>query len=70
MIELMEESGVSHEDAELIMRTTAKYPDLFMDQMMYYELGFMPLDENEMPAKQGQLQCYDICYALLYSLGL
>lgn len=53
MIELMEESGVSHEDAELIMRTTAKYPDLFMDQMMYYELGFMPLDENEMPAKQG-----------------
>ena len=54
MIELLEEKGVSHDDAEVIMRTTAKYLDIFMDQMMYYELGFMPLDENEKPAKQGQ----------------
>ena len=53
MIELLEERGVSKEDATLIMRTTARYPDLFMDQMMYYELGFMPLDEDEKPAKQG-----------------
>ena len=55
MIELLEEQGVSREDATAIMRTTAKYPDLFMDQMMYYELGFMPIDEEEKPSKQGQL---------------
>ena len=54
MIELLEERGVSEEDATLIMTTTAKYPDIFMDQMMFYELGFMPLDEDERPIKQGQ----------------
>ena len=53
MIELLEEKGISSEDAEIIIRTTAKYPELFLDQMMYYELGFMPLDGDEKPAKQG-----------------
>ncbi|KAL5265278.1 hypothetical protein ACHWQZ_G006124 [Mnemiopsis leidyi] len=61
MIELLEERGVSHDDAEVIMRTTAKYPDIFMDQMMYYELGFMPLDENEKPAKQGVVTFFAFC---------
>lgn len=60
MIELLEEKGVSHEDAELIMRTTVKYPDLFMDQMMWYELGFMPLDDDK-PAKQGVITFLAFC---------
>ena len=53
MIELLQDKGVSPEDTELIIRTTAKYPELFLDQMMYYELGFMPLEEDEKPIKKG-----------------
>ena len=62
MIELLEERGLSSVDAELIIRTTAKYPDIFLDQMMYYELGFMPLDEDEKPAKQGVVTFFSFCF--------
>lgn len=55
MIELLQEKGISPEDTETIIRTTAKYPELFLDQMMYYELGFMPLEEDEKPIKTGFL---------------
>lgn len=61
MIELLIEKGVSPEDTELIIRTTAKYPELFLDQMMYYELGFMPLEEDEKPIKKGFMTFLAFC---------
>lgn len=61
MIELLQDKGVSPEDTELIIRTTAKYPELFLDQMMYYELGFMPLEEDEKPIKKGFLTFLAFC---------
>jgi len=66
MIELLQDKGVSPEDTELIIRTTAKYPELFLDQMMYYELGFMPLEEDEKPIKKGRIH-HVLCYLCTHS---
>lgn len=34
MVEIFEEGGMSHEDAELVIHTMAKYKDFFVDIMM------------------------------------
>ena len=46
MVEILEEKGMSNEDAQLIIETMAKYPDAFVDYMMVEELGIMHEEES------------------------
>jgi len=49
----MKKKGILREDAEIILRTMAKYPDFFIDHMMIQELDIHPVDEDENPIKNG-----------------
>lgn len=53
MIELYIARGVSEEDATNVIETLAKYKNVFLDLMMVEELGLMPPDESDNPAKNG-----------------
>ena len=47
MIEIYEERGMSKEDAELVIKTMAKYKDFFVDIMMQQELELqVPEDDH------------------------
>ena len=45
--------GISKEDATNIINTMAKYPKFFVDHMVVEELGIMPPDPDDAPAKKG-----------------
>lgn len=47
------EKGVAEEDAEEILERMAKYDQFFIDHMMVMELGIMPPDADDSPAKSG-----------------
>ena len=53
MIELYMARGMTKEDATQVIGTLAKYKNLFLDLMLVEELGLMPPDENDNPAKNG-----------------
>mmetsp|Transcript_6635 Transcript_6635/g.15784 ORF Transcript_6635/g.15784 Transcript_6635/m.15784 type:complete len:285 (-) Transcript_6635:356-1210(-) len=53
MVELYEEQGVPKEDAEIIINTMAKYPELFLKHMMNLELEMMAPDPDDNPWKKG-----------------
>jgi len=53
MVDLYEEKGFSHEDAVRMVEILSKNKDHFIDKMMVEELGLMPVDPNESPAKHG-----------------
>jgi VIT1/CCC1 family predicted Fe2+/Mn2+ transporter len=53
MIELYMARGVSEDDATLVIETLAKYKNFFLDLMLVEELGLMPPDETDSPAKNG-----------------
>lgn len=53
MIELYMARGMSEEDATSVITTLAKYKNFFLDLMMVEELGLMPPDESDSPAKNG-----------------
>jgi VIT1/CCC1 family predicted Fe2+/Mn2+ transporter len=53
MIELYMARGVSEEDATMVIERLAKYKNFFLDLMMVEELGLMPPDETDSPAKNG-----------------
>jgi len=53
MIQIYEKKGINREDANLILRTMAKYPEFFVDHMMMQELEIPPVDEDESPLKMG-----------------
>lgn len=47
MVEIFEERGMNHEDAELVILTMAKYKDFFVDIMMTQELELkVPEDDH------------------------
>ena len=46
MVEIYRGRGMSGEDADLVIRTMAKYRDLFVDAMMRDELGMEPPDDD------------------------
>ena len=46
MVEIFEERGMSHEDAELVILTMAKYKDFFVDVMMTQELELQVPEED------------------------
>lgn len=53
MVEIYEEKGMSRQDAEIVVRTMAKYEDFFVDQMMVDELGMTVPDEDDNPWWDG-----------------
>jgi len=53
MIEIYQNKGIEKEDAEVILRTMAKYPDFFINHMMIEELQIQPVDEDESAVKNG-----------------
>jgi DNA damage-binding protein 1 len=53
MVELYKEQGFAEDDARAIMTIMAKHQEFFIDHMMVQELGLMPPDEDESPAKNG-----------------
>ncbi|ETO28210.1 hypothetical protein RFI_08923 [Reticulomyxa filosa] len=53
MIEIYETKGITKEDAEVILRTMAKYPDFFIDHMLIEELNIQPVEEHESAIKNG-----------------
>lgn len=53
MVEIYKEKGVSKQDAELILRTMAKYKEFFINHMMVQELELQPPSGDEHPAKNG-----------------
>jgi len=53
MVELYMARGMSEEDATQVIGTLAKYKNLFLDLMLVEELGLMPPDEDDSPAKNG-----------------
>lgn len=46
MVEIFEDRGMSHEDAELVILTMAKYKDFFVDVMMTQELELQVPEEE------------------------
>lgn len=53
MMTLYKERGIQEGDAKQILTTMMQYKDLFLEHMMILELGFLPPDESENPAKNG-----------------
>jgi vacuolar iron transporter family protein len=53
MVELYVARGMAEADAENVIDVMAKYPNFFLDVMMVEELGLMPPDDGESPAKNG-----------------
>eukprot|EP00982_Pelagococcus_subviridis_P008218 30825-Pelagococcus_subviridis.AAC.4 len=53
MVELYVARGMTEADAENVIDVMAKYPNFFLDVMMVEELGLMPPDDGESPAKNG-----------------
>jgi len=53
MIDLYQQRGMSRDDAEVVIKRMAKYPDFFVDIMMVEELGLQVPDEDENTVKDG-----------------
>ncbi|MES1909515.1 MAG: hypothetical protein MHM6MM_002241 [Cercozoa sp. M6MM] len=53
MVQIYTSKGFSEEDARNIIDTMAQHRDFFLDHMMVEELGVMPPDPDESPAKNG-----------------
>eukprot|EP00056_Hartaetosiga_gracilis_P010872 m.162237 g.162237 ORF g.162237 m.162237 type:complete len:385 (-) comp13405_c2_seq1:1354-2508(-) len=58
MIDLYLEKGFSQEEADTIMGIMCGHKDFFIDHMMVQELGLMPPDEDESPAKNGAVMFF------------
>ena len=58
MIEIYESKGISKEDATIILRRMAKYPDFFIDHMMIQELDIHPPDEDASPMRNGLITLF------------
>lgn len=53
MVDIYVGKGMEREDAQVVVEIMSQHVDAFVDIMMVEELGLMPDDENESPAKQG-----------------
>lgn len=53
MVDIYSDKGLSREDADLIVRTMAKYDSFFVDVMMVEELGLQVPDPQEDLIKEG-----------------
>jgi VIT1/CCC1 family predicted Fe2+/Mn2+ transporter len=55
MVELYVARGMTQADAESVIEVMSKYKNFFLDVMMVEELGLMPPDESDSPAKNGMV---------------
>jgi len=53
MVEIYMARGMGEADARSILNTLAKYPKIFLDNMMVQELNLMPIEEDESPLMSG-----------------
>jgi len=53
MIDIYQKRGMSNEDAVQVVELLSKHKEIFVDVMMVEELGIIPPDESESPAKNG-----------------
>ena len=53
MVELYMKRGMTEKDAEDVINIMSKYQNFFLDVMMVEELGLMPPDEDDSPARNG-----------------
>lgn len=53
MVEIYKEKGFTHDEATTVIETFAKHKKAFVDLMMVDELGIMPPDPDDSPAKAG-----------------
>jgi DNA damage-binding protein 1 len=66
MVEIFEERGMTHEDAELVITTMAKYKDFFVDIMMTQELQLQvpETDHVRESFNEGACSfCRDMCFS-------
>jgi len=61
MVELYEKRGMTAEDAEQVVEIMSKYKNFFLDVMMVEELGLMPPDDEDSPAKNGAVTFLAFC---------
>lgn len=52
-VQILVEKGMAQADAEAVIRRYAKYPDLFVEWMMNFELEMQVPDDDENPWKDG-----------------
>lgn len=55
MIELYQKKGLDDEDAKALVDIISKNKKIFVDFMMVEELGIIPSNEGESPAKNGNV---------------
>lgn len=53
MVEIFEGKGMTKEDATTVMNVFSKHKKMWLDLMMVEELGLMPPDPDDSPAKAG-----------------
>ena len=53
MVELYMKRGMTESDAQSVIEVMSKYKNFFLDVMMVEELGLLPPDETDSPAKNG-----------------
>jgi len=53
MVQIYQAKGVSREDAEVIIKTLAKYPKVFLTHMMAEELGILSNKDGDNPLVSG-----------------
>eukprot|EP00301_Raphidiophrys_heterophryoidea_P024102 c7715_g1_i1.p1 GENE.c7715_g1_i1~~c7715_g1_i1.p1 ORF type:complete len:301 (-),score=82.11 c7715_g1_i1:457-1272(-) len=53
MIDLYTGRGMTEEDATIVIDIMSKYQNIFVDTMLVEELGLLPPDEDDSPAKKG-----------------
>ena len=70
MIEIFTKKGMTQEDAEMVMRKYAEYPDLFVEFMMNFELDLQVPNQDDPPWKHGLVTfCSFIFFGLFPLLG-
>jgi VIT1/CCC1 family predicted Fe2+/Mn2+ transporter len=53
MVDIYKEKGMTHDEATQVISVFSKHRKLFVDLMMVEELGIMPPDPDDSPAKAG-----------------
>jgi VIT1/CCC1 family predicted Fe2+/Mn2+ transporter len=68
MVEIMTEKGMNETDANAIIRRYAKYPDLFVDFMMNFELEMQVPDADDNPWKDGAVTFFSFLFFGIFPL--
>lgn len=61
MVEIYKLNGYSEEDATAAINILVKNRKFFVDHMMVHELGLMPVDPEESPARDGVVMFLSFC---------